>query len=319
VDTTQGIYHSFRLGNLEVFVLDLRHNMTPFYAPFVYGANGRFTFQEPVDHTILGQKQKQWLFNGLKNSTADWKIIVSSLTFHKGYDGLLDLAISLQGLTAGSVDATNLAYKLVEGWPGYRKERQEVLDFVSANAIKGVVVISGDSHTSAIDDGRNGGLPELMSANLTVENGKFLQNFPDLWNRCAQKVNGVPDSETFGLIEAFGADSLRMVLVDKNNRELCAHTLKTSSTNRGPALADLGFSVYPNPARNQLTVVLPEAFNHYPSEVSLWDATGRNMLTRALPVGSGSHKLDIAGLPRGIMVIRLTSAGGSVSRLVLLD
>jgi hypothetical protein len=56
----------------------------------------------------------------------------------------------------------NPTTKPYDAWGAYGRERQEVLDFIHANAITGVVVISGDLHTGgALDRGVNAGLPEV--------------------------------------------------------------------------------------------------------------------------------------------------------------
>ena len=309
-DSANGIYHSYRMGNLEVFVLDLRANMGKFYDAFVYGSNGRFTFQPPLSDTtftILGGAQRRWFFNALKNSTADWKIVVSSVTFHKGYDALLDNAINLQTLNIGGRNFKDLAYTLVEGWTGFRWERQALLDYIAAENIKNVVVLSGDSHTSAIDDGRNGGLPELMAANLTVENGEFLTFFPTLWNVCAQGVNGVPARETFGLVEAHGRDSLRLVLVDKANREICSHWLVNQTTARPAENPFADVKVFPNPASQTLRVEgLPIAMG---GELQLVDISGRVLQTLELGDSQRNVTLQVGTLPRGLAILRWVGRG----------
>lgn len=319
-DTANGIYHSFKLGNVEVFVLDLRWNLSAFYRAFKFNGS-TFSFLEPAtDHTIMGAAQQQWLQQGLLNSTADWKIVVSSLTFHKGYDDLLDQAIALQSTTLGSLSFKDLAYKLVEGWPAYRKERKALLDYITAQNIKNVVVVSGDSHTSAIDDGGNGGLPELMAANLTVKNGEFLRFFTTLWNKCAQGVAGVPAKEAIGMIDAYGSDSLQMILLDKNSVKICSHTLRgNSSTAVAPSQSISDLKIYPNPASNQLTLEgLAATGEKY--RLQFFDYLGKEVYETAVTSTSSSTMIDVSTLPRGLLILRVTdSTNSQVTKVVALN
>eukprot|EP01127_Copromyxa_protea_P020532 TRINITY_DN6889_c0_g1_i1.p1 TRINITY_DN6889_c0_g1~~TRINITY_DN6889_c0_g1_i1.p1 ORF type:complete len:208 (+),score=28.22 TRINITY_DN6889_c0_g1_i1:119-742(+) len=43
-----------------------------------------------------------------------------------------------------------------DGWSGYLTEREEILDFIVENNIKGVVLLSGDTHFVSITEMRNG-------------------------------------------------------------------------------------------------------------------------------------------------------------------
>ena len=60
-------------------------------------------------------------------------------------------------ITPASEDADN--------WGGYAAERREIADFIRDNVVRGVVLLSGDAHMMALDDGThsdyatNGGAP----------------------------------------------------------------------------------------------------------------------------------------------------------------
>jgi len=59
-----------------------------------------------------------------------------------------------------------------DAWWDFLAERQELTDFIAANAIHNVVFVSGDIHSGgAIDNGDNAGFPEisLPSANLNPD------------------------------------------------------------------------------------------------------------------------------------------------------
>ena len=86
---------------------------------------------------MLGPKQKTWLKDRLLRSTARWKFFVTSVPF-------------------------NPTSKPRDSWGAYVAERTELVDFIKANGIAGVVIISGDVHLGgAIDNGTNSDFPEM--------------------------------------------------------------------------------------------------------------------------------------------------------------
>lgn len=126
-----GDWQSFSYGDADFFVLDSRSQRDP-HIP-------RDETTSMLDGDHLGaQGQREWLFNGLKNSNAKWKFIVSPVIF-------------------------NPTTKVNDGWGAYPGERKMLLSFVRSNKIENVIVLSGDLHAGAIDDGGNSGLPELVA------------------------------------------------------------------------------------------------------------------------------------------------------------
>jgi len=119
------IYRSFRWGRAcELFLLDTRQ------------------YRDPKRGTMLGAAQKQWLFDGLRASTATFKFVASSVTLYGG----------------GS-----------DRWDGYPKERRELLKFIAANRIRGVVFLSADLHYAAVSKvPRGNGLKEIAAGPLAA-------------------------------------------------------------------------------------------------------------------------------------------------------
>lgn len=108
----RGLWHKWRIGAVEVFMLDARS-----YRTNPYEAN----------KTMLGPVQKRWLFDALRNSTATFKIIASPVNW-------------VLGSKEGSRDT----------WQGFPEERAELFDFLSAHQIEGVVLLSSDRHRSDV-------------------------------------------------------------------------------------------------------------------------------------------------------------------------
>ncbi len=92
--------------------------------------------------TMLGAAQKRWLFDGLLSSSALFKFVATSVALYGG----------------GS-----------DRWDGYPKERAELLRFIAANNIRGVVFLSADMHYAAvIKIPRPKGLKEIAAGPLAA-------------------------------------------------------------------------------------------------------------------------------------------------------
>ena len=108
-----GAFQRFEWGDVEVFTLDDRWYRSPNKAPL------------DDDKTMFGKAQLQWLFDGLTNSVATFKLIacggqvLNPLHF---YEGL------------GSIPA----------------EQKRIQDFIVEHKIEGVVFLSGDRHHSEL-------------------------------------------------------------------------------------------------------------------------------------------------------------------------
>jgi alkaline phosphatase D len=112
-DGKEGIYTRFRRGPLEVFVLDARYFAQTGASPV-----------DPDKPTCLGSKQWSWLLAGLRESSADFKIIASGQIWD---------------------DKTNSEK---DDWHTYAHEREALLDFIAAEKIPGVILMGGDIHAS---------------------------------------------------------------------------------------------------------------------------------------------------------------------------
>ena len=66
-----------------------------------------------------------------------------------------------------------------DSWAGYPRERRELADFVARSAIRNLLMVAGDAHMVAIDDGRNNrsaavggrGFPVMHAAALDRRGG----------------------------------------------------------------------------------------------------------------------------------------------------
>ncbi len=133
-DDPDRTYRSFRYGDLaEFFILDCRQYRSRDLSREGGGIDPRAFFLPTLEietiiklsdpsRTMLGKTQLDWLKDGLKQSTATWKFVLSSVPF------------------------TSLLVMPYDRWDGYVAERYNILRFIDRNAILGVVILSADIH-----------------------------------------------------------------------------------------------------------------------------------------------------------------------------
>jgi len=97
-------------------------------------------YRSSKDGTMLGKAQKKWLLARLRASRASFKFIATAVPFtNPGYDR----------------------------WGGFPLERDEILAFILANDIQGVVFLGGDVHYAAVATVPGGrGIKEFMTGPL---------------------------------------------------------------------------------------------------------------------------------------------------------
>lgn len=87
--------------------------------------------------TMLGKAQKAWWKSTMQGSNATWKLWGNEVPMMRML------------VKSASIPGNPLGFDRVldgDGWDGYPLERQELLSFLRANAIKNVVVLTGDIH-----------------------------------------------------------------------------------------------------------------------------------------------------------------------------
>ncbi len=313
VDTATSLYHKIRFGNVEIFMCDNRSDRSPSLGCFRDSA-GLWVYQNLPNHYILGQSQMNRLLNDLKNSTATWKFVMTGVSFNKGYNrGIaalsgnanqdLDLGLISSQVPPGT-SVRSIMGALADTWAGYQADQDRLLNHLQENNIKNVVFLSSDSHTGAIDDGTNAGLPEIMAGALGIENSRLawimdtVGQLPpailgllglnsinlSVWNYGGNGLGNGYFGSAFGNIEIFGEDSCRLSLVDTLGNVFAALTLCKDEGNCHPASrsdkrvpADR-FTLFPNPAEKEIHLRLDSAVGlHANSYVAIYDVLGRRV------------------------------------------
>lgn len=138
------LYRSLRWGQAaEFFLIDDRQyrSSQAYITEPACGSVGALetlpnaTCQAELDNpsrTYLGAAQKQWLKDGLQNSTAKFKFIMN-----------------------GPLIST-LIFVPYDRWDGYTAERQEMIDFIKDNDIRNVIFLSTDIHAAIVNDAVGG-------------------------------------------------------------------------------------------------------------------------------------------------------------------
>jgi alkaline phosphatase D len=121
-DDPQRLYRTVRAGaDLELFILDTRQ----------YRSSN--ADRDGPAKTMLGEQQLQWLLSGLTESTATWKVIVTTVPLSISKGG--GAGVPGNDGWAGGTDGT-----------GFVRERQVIVDCILGRAVKNVVFLGGDVH-----------------------------------------------------------------------------------------------------------------------------------------------------------------------------
>lgn len=109
------IYYSFKYGDVEFFAID--------------NASYRDTMTDTDNSSkdLLGTRQKAWLKDAVKDSTAVFKVILSGNNW---------------GAAASGSEGHNWS------WDAYQTEMAEIWDYWAAAGTNGIIVLSGDLHQS---------------------------------------------------------------------------------------------------------------------------------------------------------------------------
>lgn len=188
-NASAGLWHSFVVGDAEFFVLDLRSQRDD-------NGDTDNSDKSMLDGDEITDDQKDWLKDGLDDSTATWKFIVSSVT--------------------GNPTARPRA---TDAWKSFSTEREELQDYIEDNNITGVIMLTGDLHTGgAIDDGTYNAfdLPEMCvpHTNLAVGNTRNLGTWSEGVTSGAKGFGLVTVTSSSVTLEVYGANNaLRHSLV----------------------------------------------------------------------------------------------------------
>ena len=340
-DTTR-IYRSLQLGDLaDLLMLDTR----------IQGRDEPLPIGDPMlgdtSRNLLGAAQRQWLFDRLDSSSAQWHILGQQV---------MVAPLTLLGLPVNT-----------DQWDGYPAERDRLLDHVMDNNIENIVVLTGDIHSAWGNDiplagynpftGANsmgvefvassvtspsldlGGLEPLVQIlnghvkHLNIEQRGFVivdintQRTQCDWYTLSS-ITAIDTTYSFDAgwyvnagerhLEEAGSSTIRPAAARAIMAPTCPPVdISTATSPTTPQLIVLG--VYPNPVQDQAVV---HYFNGGSEAVTfiLVDGSGRSLQRiegRPGSAGLQLERLDVTGLAAGTYVLTLETGAERVTwRLV---
>jgi alkaline phosphatase D len=202
-DDPHRLYRTVRAGaDLELFILDTRQYRS------------RNDDRDGPAKTMLGDRQLQWLLRGLTESSATWKVIVTSvpLSIPKGGGG----GRGNDGWAGGT------------GAQGFERERQVIVDHMLDRNLKNVVFLAGDVHYVQVNeyDPNGDGTPdfhEFVVGPLSAAPGRLMMPNRDLRPTTLFTESGYFN---FGLIRVT-SNTFDVTVIDEAGSTRFSHRLST--------------------------------------------------------------------------------------------
>jgi len=125
------VYRRLRFGNLlEMNVLDTRQYRSD--QPCGDGVKPTCPQHIEAGRSIMGARQRDWLFGGLAASEARWNVLAQQV-----------LVARLSGLNSDDEETWSM-----DKWDGYPAERQALMDALADTGVSNPVVLTGDIHSN---------------------------------------------------------------------------------------------------------------------------------------------------------------------------
>ncbi|MCP4964071.1 MAG: hypothetical protein GY926_02430 [bacterium] len=198
LESNGSIHQAFTIGRVRFLMLDGRYERDP-------GADA-----DSPEKTMLGQEQLAWLQEQLLESadTAVLTVIVSSVPW-------------IADPEAGA-----------DHWGGYTYERQQIADFIASSNLGNIVMVAGDAHMVAIDDGTNTDYSVAGNATFPLLHAAALDR-PGSTKGGPYSEGAFPGGGQFGLIdvEDDGSSELTVRLqgMDWTGQTITSHTFTAAA------------------------------------------------------------------------------------------
>ena len=158
------VYQSFSIGRVQFVLLDDRSQRDPAATP------------DGPDKTMLGASQLQWLQERLLDNSYALTVLISQVPWVVPPEPGADY------------------------WGGYAYERGEIADFIAENNIDNLLMVAGDAHMVAIDDGTNTDYSAAGNASFPLLQAAALDR-PGSIKGGPYSEGAFPGGGQFGIIE----------------------------------------------------------------------------------------------------------------------
>jgi alkaline phosphatase D len=197
------LYRRFRWGGLlELFILDTRQYRRP---------NSE---KDGPAKTMLGVSQRHWLIQSVADSTAIWKIVVTSVS----------LSVPTGGSVRDSWTSANILGVPEENATGFAHERDAILRALWERGVKNLIFVAADLHHAEIirhEPIAGWAVHEFIAGPLSASTG-----IPRPLDRALkpQSLFSLGGVQNFGEVTV-EPSGLRVRIVDGNGRVRFTHTL----------------------------------------------------------------------------------------------
>ena len=324
------IYRKKNIGNLaDIFMID----------DWLYKTD---TFSDGSTN-MLGSRQEAWLFTGLNNSTATWKIMGVSKTmcgwYTKGFDPFVLALVPNDG------DVFN-----GEAWDGFPTSRYRLLNHIRTQRIQNIMTLSGDMHyslkaelsetptdTNTYDRRTGNGSVGVEFAPTSVSRGNFDESGlpPSLVNTTLPNLNLKTNphqlwqeytSHGFGILWLYPDSSVAEwhatpILSIDSSDELLHRDVVLKDQNRWyrpgietgtdvkPAIVNHTWKVYPNPSEDMI-ILENSAFSDEKVRLCFYQMNGARIReTFEAQTLQGKVQISLNGLPFGDLLLRISGSG----------
>ncbi len=317
---SDGIYHTFTVGDVQFFVLDLRSERSP-DAEVVQQTGGKYSWNPPAGHSILrgthtsGADQLRWLELSLLGSFAKWKVIISTVTWSPAATANIPLLLAYANFKK---DPSKL-YEAADTWAGFAADQDSILAFVKKYQITNVVVCSADVHTAMMDDGKNSIFPEIVSGNLEVPNSNVYGQLDSLgfgstWDRGGQ-INDTLNTYGRITVETTPVNRLHCEIVNERDSVIASMYIADSVTHSNVFMPLKPFPSFGVKVISiQGTDLFASASLEDASKGSIYisDAVGKEVRLLAdgtIKPGMTRFRIKLANLPNGTYFFVLDAKG----------
>lgn len=181
------VYQSFIIGRVRFIMTDSRFHQNPLA-----------TLDSP-DGNLLGDEQREWLFK---------QLITGKQQKKNNQEGLTIWINSIPWINRPTNSSTN-------SWNQFYGERMQIANFIKQNNIDKLMMISGDAHMLAIDDGiagtansyatdGGGSFPIIQAASLdsrpSFKGGPYNGEKYIIDSKVKSKNGAIPGKEQWGLL-----------------------------------------------------------------------------------------------------------------------